>query len=112
MVQIRQTERRIKVLDLLRQGMTETKIAKELDVGRNTIVRDVRWLKQNFVHDLTLITNQIMDRLQSHINDMNDRDLIALVSKLLPQKIETAGKLEVELSWGEDVTAKATKDKT
>jgi len=88
MPQIRQTERRLKVLELLRKGQTETEIAPQLSVSRETIVRDVRWLKEYIAYDFTLITNEIMQSLHARIDNMEDRDLIAFLGKLIPHKIE------------------------
>jgi HTH domain len=48
-------ERRRKVASLIAQSMTETEIAKELDVDQSTISRDIKVLKelsQQFVYDL------------------------------------------------------------
>ena len=102
MPQIRQLERRIKVLELLRQGLTETKIAETLGVSRETIVRDVRWLRKNLVYDFTLITNEILSKLHKRIDEMDDRDLIAFLGKLIPRKIEAStavtGELVVKVS--------------
>ena len=102
MPQIRQLERRIKVLELLRQGLTETKIAETLGVSRETIVRDVRWLRKNLVYDFTLITNEILSKLHKRIDEMEDRDLIAFLGKLIPRKIEAStavtGELVVKVS--------------
>ena len=88
MPQIRQIERRIKVLELLRQGLTEKQIAAELGFSRETIVRDVKWLKQNIIYDFTLITNEILQKLHERIEEMDNRDLIAFLGKLIPKKIE------------------------
>jgi len=102
MPQIRQLERRIKVLELLRQGLTETKIAETLGVSRETIVRDVRWLRKNLVYDFTLITNEILSKLHERIDEMEDRDLVAFLGKLVPRKIEAStavtGELVVKVS--------------
>ncbi len=102
MPQIRQLERRIKVLELLRQGLTETKIAETLKVSRETIVRDVRWLRKNLVYDFTLITNEILSKLHERIDEMEDRDLVAFLGKLIPRKIEAStavtGELVVKVS--------------
>lgn len=102
MPQIRQLERRIKVLELLRQGLTETKIAETLGVSRETIVRDVRWLRKNLVYDFTLITNEILSKLHERIDEMEDRDLVAFLGKLIPRKIEAStavtGELVVKVS--------------
>jgi IS30 family transposase len=48
-------DRRRRVASLLAQSMTETEIAKELNVDQSTISRDIRVLKQlsqKFVYDL------------------------------------------------------------
>jgi DNA-binding transcriptional ArsR family regulator len=48
-------ERRRKVASLIAQSMTETEIAKQLDVDQSTISRDIKVLKelsQRFVYDL------------------------------------------------------------
>lgn len=103
MVQIRQKQRRVEVLQLLREGLTEQRIADKLDYHRNTIVRDVRWLKQHIFYDWTLITNEIMEELQTRIGDMSDRDLIIFLSKLIPQKIESHTLQEVKVEAKHDI---------
>jgi IS30 family transposase len=48
-------DRRRRVASLLAQSMTETEIAKELNVNQSTISRDIKILKQlsqRFVYDL------------------------------------------------------------
>lgn len=76
------------MLERLRNGETETSIAKNLRVSRETIVRDVRWLKNNILYDFTLITNEIMQELRNRVTSMKDTDLISFLAKLIPQKIE------------------------
>ena len=98
MVQIRQTERRLNVLELLRQRKTETEIADSLNFSRNTIVRDVRWLKENLAYDFTLITNEIIQKLHERIDKMTNRDLIAFFGKLYmpPQRMEVKEEIETK----------------
>ncbi len=104
MPQIRQTERRLKVLEFLRNGTTETDIAPKLNVSRETIVRDVYWLRQNILYDFKLITNEILDKLHSRINEMENRDLINFLGKLIPQKIEAHEEIDIFEKREIDVT--------
>lgn len=97
MPQIRQLERRLKVLELLREGKTEIEIAKQVGFSRETIVRDVRWLRENLIYDFTLITNEILQKLHERINEMEDRDLINFLGKLIPRKIEATSSVTGEL---------------
>ncbi len=41
-------ERRVKVFRMKMRGLTHTSIAKELNVARNTIVRDAEWVREHF----------------------------------------------------------------
>jgi IS30 family transposase len=93
MVQIRQSERRLKVLELSRDGKSEIEIAKQLHVGRNTIVRDIRWLKQNIIYDFNLVTNEVLQELHNRIDKMKNADLISFLGKLIPQRIEAKGEI-------------------
>lgn len=105
MVQLRQIERRLKVIELLREGKTETDIAESLGFGRNTIVRDVRWLKQNIAYNFNLITNEILQKLQTRIDKMTNRDLINFLGKLIPQKVEAKTEYIEERTLDVNITA-------
>jgi IS30 family transposase len=100
-------ERRLKVLEMIRQKKTEREIADVLKVHYNTVCRDVKWLKENIVYDWTLITNEVLDELHSRIQQMKDKDLVAFFGKLVPQRIEQKtemkGEMKIETSRGEEV---------
>ena len=88
----------ITVLRLLREGKKVNEIAKATKRHRNTVSRYVKWLKLNVAHDLTLVTNEVLDELHTRIIFMNNRDLISFFGKLYAptQKIETTEEIKVE----------------
>jgi len=100
-------ERRVQVLKLLRQGKTQQEIAETLGVHRNTVYRDMKWLKANIAYDFNLLTNEILDKLQERIETMKDANLIYFLSKLIPSKIETKieSKSRIEIHGDEIVSA-------
>lgn len=89
---------------MLRKQKKEGEIAEALDVSRETIVRDVRWLKQNIAYDFNLITNEVLGILHNRIDGMEDRDLIAFLGKLVPQRIEAFSVEKREVNVNTTVT--------
>ena len=105
---MKQEERRLRVIELVRQNKTQQEMADILGVHRNTIYKDMKWLKENIVYDFRLLTNEILNELHTRIDDMKDRDLISFFGKLTPQKIEADVKETIKIvTWDPDAEKNA-----
>jgi len=87
----------------MREGKSNKQISFETRRHRNTVSRYVNYIQRNNVYDFQQIANEIIDTLHSRLDAMTDKDLIAFLSRMIPQKFESKHEYrEIKLSWNID----------
>lgn len=95
--------RRQKVLAFLVKGLTQNQIAVELGVDRQTIRRDIKWLRTTKRIDIELIRAFNWDEIMNLLPDLTKLQQAKLridIQKILePKKLETSGKVDISVKF-------------
>lgn len=103
--------RRQKVLVLVVQGFTPMQIVKELEVSRQTVYRDRKWLKEKKKTELDLVRGYSYDKINKLLEEgkltpyQEAKLRLELLRIIEPKRIESDGKLNIVFKTDESLEA-------